>query len=257
MKYLLILVSTFSFLTINAQNHARVELMDQLHGDNFYNVNIDNQPATSMYLHFSEPDHPSFGHIYIKYSTVLGWYINEKQEKISLTGVLWAQDKLTLYACDKKYKANSLKLEYLDYDSVKIYELTNPKVTLPISEKFMISNKEGIWSKDGKTKTVKGINFQHNSLDRELLLSIKDEHDDSHFINLQSLIITKLATTKNALVGMNGWAETEFELVEHTFNEKGVNVLIRIMEQGSCNTDRTSLMYVCINKNYIIADYGI
>jgi len=89
------------------------------------------------------------------------------------------------------------------------------------------------------------------------VLRIQKEDKGIHIINLHDLILSNLKTSKEALVGMNGFAETEIIIKENTFKNNGVNVLLEIMELGSCNTDRRSIMYITINNSFVIEDYGV
>lgn len=254
MKSIFIFIFYFSIQIAYAQNNDRVSLIDNTHGDNFYEIIIDNHAPTTMYLHFDKPEIPNFGSIYDRFSKVSGWYVNDKGEKVTLLGVLWAQDNLTLYAPKQEAKHGKYSLVADGYDSINLYEDENIAV---ISEKFNLSKSDGEWTKDGVTKRVQGVNFYEKNLERSILLKIQNEVRDLDIINIQDLILKELETSKDALVGMNGWAETEITLLEFTSKDDGLNVLLEITELGSCNTDRRSIMYVTINEYSVIEDFGI
>lgn len=236
------------------QSDGRVTLIDNTHGDHFYEVEINTGIAKRMYLHFNTPEIPNYGSIYDRISKVSGWYINEKEEKTTLLGVLWSQNKLTLYAPKQKTKCGNYTLVAFGHDSVSIYEGKN---IIEISEKFNLTANDGLQIKNGRTSRVQGINFNDKSIERTILVKIQNGNRDIHTINLHELILKELGTSKPALIGMNGFAETEVTLLEFTFTDDGVNVLFEIIEHGSCNTDRRSMMYVTINNMYAIENYGI
>ena len=251
MKFKLALIFYFLSYFAFTQNDKEITLVDNLHGDHFYTIKIGEFSPTTMYLHFSQPDIPDYTHIYARSSFVSGWYLNENKEKVKLLGILWDQSYMTLYGPENTNKLDEYSIEEIGYDSVQLYLNKKP---ISFSEKFELSDDGGIFTKNGVTKKVTGLNFYEKYLDRDIFLKISN-YDDFGYVNIEDLLILALPSSKNELVGMNGWAETQLSLEEYSFIEDGINILISISQIGSCNTDRNSLIGIKINKLFEIEEF--
>lgn len=253
MKYLLFLALLFFTQVAISQSNDSIHLIDYLSGDHIYDVTIEGNTTTTMYLHFDTPEIPDYGAIYNRIARVSGWYMNEKSEKIHLMGVLWSPEYLTLYAPASQEKPEKCQLLVQGYDSVVFKENQKP---IEIIETFTLGVKSSSWTKNGISKQVEGINFQEKNLSRTILIRMRDNMGRLNTINLFEVLMNQVGNSNTDLIGMNGYADMSIELLEHSSTSSGMNVLFAIMEDGSCNTDRRSLLYISLNQSFVLGDFG-
>ena len=72
-------------------------------------------------------------------------------------------------------------------------------------------------------------------------------------IDIREFMEKKAFVTMEALQGLDGWAETDFS-VTYSPVATGTNVLLDILQTGSCNTDRSLLVSIQLDKSFNVVN---
>ncbi len=222
---------------------TKVTLDWSVDAGNYFRGKIDDKYPITMFIDFeAEGVNPPDAIVYARIPVISGWYYYDKiKTKIPLKGIYHSDNQggFEMYVVDSDF------LEIFDSEFSVIPEL--------VSETFTFSDKKVSWTHNGQTKTVSGINLKQRKI-KEFVGLVTTQKDGSiKKIDLQEFLEQDASVTIEALQGLDGWAETDFS-VSYSPVVDGTNVLLKISQSGSCNTDRTLLVSIKLDESLNIAN---
>ena len=138
-------------------------------------------------------------------------------------------------------------------DFLEIFDSEFSVIPELVSETFTFSDKKVSWTHNGQIKTVSGINPKQRRINEFVGLVTTQKDGSTKKIDLKEFLEQDAFVTIEALQGLDGWAETDFS-VSYSPVIDGTNVLLKISQSGSCNTDRTLLVSIQLDESLNITN---
>lgn len=231
-----------------SQGEPSVQLREKYERNRRYFATIGSD-SIEMNLVFDGTINPEYASVYEYFGSVSGdyrWMVSGKL--VPVKGILWNPDSLSLFVPDL-VSNQSYWLDMLAPDSIAFLDSNNPGHPLSVSETFSLHPTGGFWKKGNAIKPVRGIDFNARGLQRKVVLDATNARGTIHHVDVSELVCQLVGLSHEEWVGYSGWAETDVTLLEFTFVEGGVNVLLAIEVTGSCNTDRSYLLSCQLEAN--------
>lgn len=224
-----------------SQAEPSVQLRENYERNQTFQATIGGD-SIEMHLVFDGIINPKSASIYAWFGAVSGYYNWAGSVRTSsVKGVLWHPDSLSLYVPDIA-DGQSCWLEVTQSDSVVFWDSENIGIPVPVLQVFSLQATSGSWKKGNALEPVEGIDFSARGLERTVVLEVMNEKGVVQDVDVSELICQHVGLSHQEWIGYSGWAEAFVSLLEFTFIEGGINVLLSVEVSGSCNTDRSYLL---------------